>query len=152
MRILKIISILYRISLFISIFFDEKNIQNKREKKQNKKLNCESLACTLCRNACCSAMNALILLLTSSTTFLVDFLTALQLDKHSHSYVSISVNSMLDALWMFSSAFSLAMSTFLRKESQCASIVNSDSMDILVSSAVESPMCPRHDLNLAIEL
>ena len=57
-----------------------------------------------------------------------------------------------DALWIFSIAVSRAMSTFWRKEPQCASIVNSDSMFILVSSAVESPMCPRHDLNLAIVL
>ena len=104
------------------------------------------------RNACCSAMNALIRMLSSSTSFLVDSLTGHQLDKHSHWYVSISVINLLDALRMFSIAFSRAMSTFLRKDSQCARIFNSDSMDILVSLAAESPICARRDLNLPTEL
>ena len=53
---------------------------------------------------------------------------------------------------MFSSAVSRAMSTCRRKESKCSRMVNSDSMDILLISSVDSPIFVRSDLNLAIEL
>ena len=111
-----------------------------------------SLAWTLCRNACCSAMDALILLLASSTTISADSLAVVQHDKHSRSYASISIINVLDALWMFSSAVSRAMSTCWRIESQCSRIVNSDQVDILVSSAVDSPIRVRCDRSFGIEL
>ena len=111
-----------------------------------------SLALTPCRYACCSARNALVRLLTSSTTFSVETLTVVQSDKHLRSYVSISTIDALDALWMFSMAVSRAMSTCWRRESQCSRIANSDSMDILVSSAVDSLIRVRCDLSFRIEL
>ena len=110
------------------------------------------LASTICIYSCCSSRNALTLLLTSSTTFLVVSLAFVQPDKHSRSYASISLISRLDSLWMFSSAVSRAMSTLWRKESQCSRMIHSDLLSVLVSSAVESPICARRDLNFASEL
>ena len=111
-----------------------------------------TLALTPCRYACFSARKALIRLLTSSTTFSVDTLTVVQPDKHLRSYVSISTIDAFDAFWMFSMAVSRAMSTCWRRESQCWRISNSESMYILVSSAVDSPIRVRCDLSFGIEL
>ena len=120
--------------------------------KWNSSINSVALAWRLWRYAWCSAMDALIPLLTSSTTCSVYSFTALQLDKHSRSYASISFISVLDALWMFSSAVSRAMSTCWRRESQCSPMFNSDLMNILVSSAVESLIFVRSALNFVIKL
>ena len=111
-----------------------------------------SLSWTLCKKACCSAMNVFIRLLTSWTTFLVDSLTAVQVDKQSRSHVSISVISVLDALWMFSIAVLRALSTSSRKVSQRTRIVNSDQLHILVNLAVVRPICSSFDLIVDIEL
>ena len=123
------------------------------KQQQHRNISCVSLAWRLWRKACCSATNSLIRLLTSLTTRSVDCLASVQLNKHSRSYVSISLINLLDALWMFSSAVSRAMSTCWRRESQCSRIFHSDTLNILSWSADESPICARSDFNFfAIEL
>ena len=75
-----------------------------------------------------------------------------QLTASVSSSSSASTSDYLLMTWRFTIAFPRAKSTFCRKESQSSQIVNSDSMDISFSSAAESPICTRRDLNLAIEL